>query len=70
MLILVTPAVVAEDGVVDPPAVFGHGRVDARKLGLSAAVPPGHQAIDPALTDEWTPRVPLNHQQRETDIKT
>ena len=58
-LILVTPAVVAEHGVVYPPAVLGHGGVDSGKPGVGAAFPPGHQAVDPALAHKRTPRVPL-----------
>lgn len=62
-LILPAAAVVAEDGAVDPLAVLGHGRVDARKPGVSAAVPPGHQTIDPPLAHQRTARVPLKQNQ-------
>lgn len=64
VLIFITPAVVAKYGVVYPPAVLGHSSVDSRKLGNSTSSPPGHQAVDPALTYEWTPRVPLKQQER------
>lgn len=66
LLIFITPAVVAQYGVVYPPAVLGHSSVDSRKLGNSTSSPPGHQAVDPALTYEWTPRVSLKQQERRT----
>lgn len=62
-LILVAAAVVAEDGVVDPLAVLGYGRVDSRELGVSAAIPPGHQTVDPPLAHQRTARVPLKQNQ-------
>lgn len=66
VLTFITPAVEAEYGVINPPAVLGHSSVDSRKLGISTSFPPGHQAIDPALTYEWTPGVPLERQDRRT----
>lgn len=54
-----TPAVEAEDGVVYPLAVLGHGSVNSRKLGISTSLPPGHHAVHTTLTDERTTRVPL-----------
>lgn len=52
-------AVVTEDGVIDPPTVHGHSRVDSRELWVSTSVPPGHQTIDAALAHQRTSRVPL-----------
>lgn len=63
-LIIMTPAVVAEYGVVYPPAVLGHSCVNSGKLGIGAPFPPGHHAINTALADERTPRVPLKEQER------
>lgn len=54
-----TPAVEAEYGVVDPLAVLGHSSVNSRKLGISTSLPPGHHAVNTALTDQRTARVPL-----------
>lgn len=54
-----TPAVEAEDDVVYPLAVLGHSRVNSRKLGIGTSLPPGHHAVDTALADERTARVPL-----------
>lgn len=59
----VTPAVVTKYGVVYPLAVLGHSSVDPRKLGIGTSFPPGHQAVDPALTNKWTPGVPLKQQE-------
>lgn len=64
VLILLALAVVVKYGVVDPPAVFGHGGVDSRKLGISTSFSPGYHAVDAALAYKWTTRVPLKQQDR------
>lgn len=51
------------DGLVYPSAEFGHGRVDSRKLCITAAVAPGDHAIDTPPTHQRPPRVSLQEQE-------
>lgn len=59
-----TPAVVAKYDVVYPPAVIGYSSVDSRILGITTTFPPGHQAINPTITDKRTSRISLKQQKR------
>lgn len=50
------------DGLVYPSAESGHGRVDSRKLRITAAVAPGDHAVDTSPTHQRPARVSLQGQ--------
>lgn len=52
------------DGLVYPPAKFGHSCVDSWKFSISAAVSPGDQAIDAAPAHQWSAGVTLQDQDK------